>query len=288
MEDNNGVTVESPATNETVVNNAEQTAVENTTTPETNDGSGAINSHDKGNNVEYSAVDEYGVPWINRAKEYDRKFEDLTKSLPKIVEEALGKTKINETQQPQYSVSQLEAYAIEHPEYRPWVEEQKEKLRNEQLAKLVEERLVGEKKKTESENRRQQAFAYVAQNNPDLFTIVNGQKVWNNSSPVVQMIGQIMSDSRFSNDPEGLIAATDIAYGRYLRQQNAKITTKVQTTESALKKEQRKNMVEGGTNTQVVNATPVQKAMVNLSNKRTKSAAVDAVKELLKAKGVLS
>lgn len=282
-----GVQAESPSANEEAVNSAENTAVENSAAQETNIGNGAIPEIGQGNNPEYSAVDEFGVPYKNRYMETDRKLKELTDSLPKMIKEAISTTGSSVQQQPKYTVSQLEAYALEHPEYRPWVEEQKEVIRQEQLAKLVEERLVGEKKKTEVESRRQQAYAYVAQNNPELFTVQNGQKVWNNASPVVQMIGQLMTDPRFANDPDGIVAATDIAYGRYLRQQNAKTAQKVQMTESALKKEQRKNMVEGGSNTQVVDATPVQKAMENLRNKRTKTAAADAIKEIFKAQGVI-
>lgn len=282
-----GVSVESPTTTGTEVNTAETTATEQSSTQETNTGNGTIPEIGQGQQTpSYSAVDEFGVPYQNRYREIERKFNELSESLPKIVSEAVGKNS-NSNQQQTYTVSQLESYAIEHPEYRPWVEEQKVKMQEEKFAKLVEEKFTGEKKRTESEMRKQQAYAYVAQNNPDLFTVQNGQKVWNTTSPIVQTIGQLMNDPRFANDPDGIVAATDIAYGRYLRQQASKATAKVQMTESALKKEQRKTMVEGGGNTAVADKTAVQSALETLRNKRTKGAAVDAIKEIFKAQGVI-
>lgn len=282
MEEVKSVQADSLPATEQVVNEAENTATESSTTQETTDGSSGVPASNTG----IAAVDEFGVPWINRAKEQERKFNELVEKFPTMVEEVLTK-KSSAEQNPTYTVSQLEAYALEHPEYRPWVEEQKEKIRTEQIAKTIEERIGGEKRKTEAELKRQQAYAQVAQNNPELFVVQNGTKVWNTQSPVVQLIGQIMADPRIANEPEGIAIATDIAYGRYLRSQASKANAKVQNLDSALKKEQRKSMVEGGGNTSVVDKSPVQSALDNLKNKRNKSAAQDAIKEIFKAQGVL-
>lgn len=246
---------------------------------------GTIPEFGQGKQSDYSAVDEYGVPWQNRAREYDRKFNELTEALPNLIQKAISEN--SKPQQQEYTVSQLEAYAIENPEYRPWVEEQKEIIRQKQLAKLVEERLSGEKQKSQAELKKQQAYGWVVQNNPDLFKVENGRKVWDVNSPIVQTIGQLMNDPRFANDPEGIIAATDIAYGRHLRQANAKQSQKVQMISSELKKEQRKNMVEAGSNAAVQSKTPVQVAMDNLRNQRSKTAGAAAIKEILKAQGVI-
>jgi hypothetical protein len=63
---------------------------------------------------------------------------------------------------------------------------------------------------------------YVTDSYPELFIKDNlGNKVWNIQHPMMQYINQIMQDPRFANDPEGLSAAADMAYGRYSRMSNA-------------------------------------------------------------------
>jgi len=232
-------------------------------------------------------VDERGVPITNVEAEWKRKFNDLVEKLPNIVEENVRKA-TTKTEEPKYSVSQLESYAIEHPEYRPWVEEQKEKLRKDELLKAIDEKFSTDKKKTEVEVKRNQAYAYVANQFPELFTKDSiGNQMWDVKNPIVSSVGQYMNDPRIANEPDGLVVATKLAYADYYRSQASKLTGKVEATQNALRKEQRKTMVEGGGTGQVVQKSDYTKAMERLRDKGDKTSASAAIKEILKAKGMI-
>ncbi len=277
-----GVQVESPATEEETVVNEEVTSTEGeTTTPETE---GNEEQAPPQGNVDFEALDESGVPWKNRAAEWQRKAQELSEGLPKLVAEEV--TKLNSQQaQPQYTIGQLETYAQEHPEYRGWVEEEKARITQRELAKLVDEKLNTEKRQKEVESIRKSAYQYVNDNYPECFAKDgSGRVVWNVQSPMVQMIGSIMQDKRIADTPEGLMVASDIAYARLARANYLKAKNAVTTAKSQLKKEQRKNMVDSGTQT-VTQPSSVNNAINRLSQTGSKKDAVLAMREILKASG---
>lgn len=188
--------------------------------------------------------DEDGVPWKNRAMEWKRKVEDLAEKIPVLVQQGFQQKQ----QDKEYTIGDLEAYALDHPEHRPWVEEQKEKIRTKNILSQLDEKLQSEKKQQHAEMRRQQSLQYVMQNYPDAFQRnESGQCVgWNSTSPITKQIGQIMQDPRFANDPEGLIAAADIAYARIARQTVMASANKEQKLKDEVKSLQKATMVEGG------------------------------------------
>jgi hypothetical protein len=236
---------ESSATEQEVVNNeGEQTTpVEETTTQETTE-----QTQDAGQTPkqDFSPVDEKGVPWMNRFYESERKSKELIDNLESKIGEIL--TKQSTPAQPQeYTVSQLEEYALKNPEYRPWVEEQKAELIAKKSAKLAQNEIKVVEDKRMADIKRQQSYNYVSQQYPDCFTRDNfGNQTWNNSNPMVQQIGLIMQDKRFAQDPEGLVAAADMAYGRLARMQSSQTQKKVKTLQQNLKKVQKGTMIEGG------------------------------------------
>jgi hypothetical protein len=86
------------------------------------------------------AVDEQGVPWKNRAFEWQRKTQEMSERLPEIIQTELQKFKQSSEPAPKkYTVAELEAFAQQSPEYRPWVEEQKAQLLQDQLKVMTVE-----------------------------------------------------------------------------------------------------------------------------------------------------
>ena len=233
------------------------------------------------------AVDERGVPWKNNAFEWKRKAEDLAEKLPSLVEEKIQQAFQqfgSGQQEKEYTVSQLEAYAIEHPEYRPWVEEQKAVLIQKKLSKDMDEKIQADRKRQEGEVRKQQALRYVMDNYSDAFLKnPQGQIVgWNNAHPLTQQIGMIMKDPRFANDPEGLAGAADIAYGRMMRSQKPIQQQKEIKLKHEVKDLQKKTLAEGGGKPSTVVANPVRDALSKLKKTGSLKDAEAALAEIIK------
>ena len=225
--------------------------------------------------------------WMNVAKEKERKLEELTSSLPNMIEEAISKATSKKEEAPKYTVSQLEQYAIENPEYRPWVEEQKEILRTEQIAKTVESRLAAEKAQMAEQQTRNQAYGHVQSNYPELFVKDKAGNVrWDMNNPVVANIRGYLGDKRIGSQPDGIVVATKLAYADYYRNNATSLKTKAKLAESSLKKEQRKTMVSSST-AQVSDPSVYEQAMNRLRTKGDKNAARIAIKEILKNKGAI-
>ena len=279
------VNASEPSTEEQVVEETvEETTEVESTQPET---TGQPEKSQEESKPQYEPVDEFGVPYKNRAMEWQRKAQELTDRLPSMIEEAVAKAK-QPTQERQYSISELESYAIQHPEYRPWVEEQKAKVIEENVGRVAEERVQAVEKKRDAEVKRGQAFQYVVQTYPEMFTRDNfGNVRFNNQNPLTQQVGEIMRDPRFSNDPDGLIAASDMAYGRLARMQNSTTQKKVKTLNQNLRKVQKQTMVEGsGIKTASEVKSGKQRAMDNLAKTGSIKDAKVAIGEILKLKKI--
>lgn len=196
---------------------------------------------------EVDLYDDRGVPWKNVALEHKRKLEDLAEKLPEMIEQGFQKYG-GKQQEREYTISELEAYALENPQHRPWVEEQKEKIRTKTILSQLDEKLQAKEKTQQAEVKKQRALQYVMQNYSEAF-IKNqqGQIVsWDNKSPLVAQINQIMQDPRFANDPEGLVAAADIAYARMARQNFGASVQKEKALKDEIKSIQKATMIEGG------------------------------------------
>lgn len=207
----------------------------------------------------YDAVDEFGVPYKNRTFEWKRKYEETVDKLPTLIEEAVKSSVQQYGQAPQrkYTIAELEAFAQQSPEHRPWVEEQKATLLREQLTNEFEQKIKAVETKKEAEVRKQQSFNYVASTYPEVFVRnQNGQILGiNNQSPMAQQINVLMNDPRFANDPEGLMAAADIAYARVSRSQMGANQMKEQKLKAEVKHLQKQTLVESGAR-QSVQAVP--------------------------------
>lgn len=227
-----------------VVNEAQPTEGQTTTQPVTE----TDNSQPAGQQS-YESVDEFGVPYKNRTFEWKRKYEETVEKMPQLIDEAIKSSfqQYGKPQEREYTIAELEQFAIDRPEQRPWVEQQKAELISKKLTREVEEKFKTAERRKEADAKRQQSLNYVMANYGDAFLKnTQGQIVgWNNQNPLTQQIGQIMQDPRFANDPEGLVAAADIAYARMLRSQQGAAQQKEQKLKAEVKHLQKQTMVEG-------------------------------------------
>jgi hypothetical protein len=194
------------------------------------------------------ALDQFGVPWKNRALENERKLKETVDNLPKLIEEQLSQRQAQQ-QQPTYTIEQLEAYAQENPSYRPWVEAQKAKIIQENVAKEFEKKFTEREQLTKVESIRRQAYHDVVTNYPDAFVKDSvGNLQFNHQSPIVQQMSIIMQDPRLKDMPDAISIAADIAWGRIARKQVSQVGKQVNSLQNTIKKVQRESMVEGGNN----------------------------------------
>ena len=277
-----------PSTTEEQVSEekAEDTA---TVTPEqetTTEQPQEIETPEQGKVPEPEAVDEYGVPYKNRAAEWQRKFHETANedTIRKVAQEVIEQTKQRPAEQ-EYSIAQLEQYAIEYPSYRPWVEEQKAKLLQKQVAKITEEKVKEVEIKQKEAMVRQQSEQWVM-NHPRLQECFTqdpfGRKIFNFQHPLAQMIGGYVRDPDLQKRPDGLVIASKLALADYMESQSTKTQKKVKTLEQNLKKVQKATLVEGAPAQKDVikGKTKCSKAMENLHATGSK----EALREVLKAK----
>ena len=235
-------------------------------------------------------VDEFGVPWKNRAMEWQRKSEQLVDKLPQIIEEKL-KT-VTQTQQPTYTYEQLEAYKMQNnqdPNIVAWATGEQRKLAASEQRRMFEEIVGQREKQRDAEISKQKAVEYVQQNYPDAFIKdASGKPVgWNMAHPITQQIDALMRNPELSNNPNGLAAAADIAYGRYMKAQAGNL----QQTNAQLKREvktlQKGGLIEGGGKKVVVTQAPQVAAMEQAKKSGTIKDASNSIGLILKQKGIL-
>ena len=234
-------------------------------------------------------VDETGVPWKNRAFEWQRKTQELTEKLPDIIQTELQKFK--QTTEPvakKYTVSELEAFAQQSPEYRPWVEEQKAALIQESINKTLDARLKANEEQTKKQSLRQQSEAQVIRQFPNMFSKdANGNTTWNQSDPMTQRIAAYLQEPELQSNPRGLEVAAKLAYAD-LAMAGVPIKAQVeQKLKTQVKSLEKKVMTEGAGRPVVPAVAPMKKSMERLAQTGNLTDARDAVQEYFKAIGRL-
>ena len=200
--------------------------------------------------------------WKNRSYELERKLGNLTNELPKIIEETLVKNQQPKKEE-KYTVSQLEAYAQEHPEHRPWVEEQKLKILEENLSSKFDERRNQDK----NELIRQSTFNAVINDGKysDAFMLNQfGQKVFNPQSPMAVAMDSYLRDPDVAKRPDAWLVAAKLARADVLDVQlgsQGKKLTSLKRQNAQLKQ---KTLVEGSG---VQNVKPTRDAFTEASMK---------------------
>lgn len=236
------------------------------------------------------AVDETGIPYKNRYMETQRKLAELSDNLPKIIEETLAKKQQAVPQQQEYTVEQLEQIALQNPNLRPQVEAEKMKLYQQATARQIEER----DRRIEGQRQSEMARMRVEQevlNDPALkecfTTNALGQKQWRMDHPLTNMIAEVMKTPDLANRPDALRIASDIAYGKYMREVAANASSKNKTLQAAVKREQKKTLVEGGASSgSASGGDSFTRARAELAKTGSKTAAKNAVLEYMKKAGL--
>lgn len=239
-------------------------------------------------------VDDKGVSYKNRYEEMRRKFDQLTESIPQVIEQTISQKLINSNQQQEqpkkeYSVQDLERFAQEKPEYRAWVEEEKAKLIAKQAADALEERFNAKEKARQTTEKRQQVWGKVTSDFPEYFVKDSmGRMVWDEANPTVRQIAILMQDERLKSDPDGLYWAAEIATARTLRQTQATQIKEKTQLKTKVKDLQKKTMTEGGQKPQSVQKDELRDSIEDLKKTGSKNALRSAVSAYFKKAGYIA
>ena len=239
-------------------------------------------------------VDEFGVPWKNRAMEWRRKSEEAYERLPQLIDEKLSKVTQPQQQAPTYTYEQLEAYKLQNatdPNIVAWATGEQRKLSQSEQRRILEEVVGQREQKQQAEYSRVKSLEYVQQSYPETFIKDSQGRIvnWNMEHPMYKEIDNLMrSNPQLVNDPQGLSAAADIAYGRYMRSQASNIAQSNVQLKSEVKKLQKGNLVEGSGKRAVQSTTVQQAAIENLKKTGNIKDAESAIGAILRAKGMLN
>lgn len=238
------------------------------------------------------AVDEFGVPWKNRFMEQRRKNEEVIEKLPQIIDEKLSKVTQAQPQQPQYTYEQLEAYKLQNvndPNVVAWATGEQRKMQQAENKKLFEEVVTGREKISKTEVIRERSLIQVQNEYPDAFNHdAQGRPIsWNVTAPITQHIFEIMKDPRFANEPDGLVAAAERAYGKVAKSQIPTLQAKAQQAKADVKQAQKASLTEGAGRRVTISEPPQQTALSNLKKTGSVQDASQAIGAILRAKGMI-
>jgi len=232
-------------------------------------------------------VDDMGVPWKNRAMEYKRKFDETADKISSLEQKI--------TQQPgqrTYTIGELRVFANDTTtpsQHKIWAENEIARIEDENRNAAIQKVFTKQKEEQSINVTRQQAYQYVVSNYSDCFVKdANGTVMgWNPKHPLTQQIGTLMQNPELKNNPHGLAAAADIAFGRLARRQTPQMQQQQQSLKREIKTLQKGTLVEGsGKKSQIVRSpqrTAVDKAKETGSIKD----ATAAIKELFKTTGMI-
>lgn len=236
-------------------------------------------------------VDEFGVPWKNRAMEWKRKSEEIVDKLPQIIEEKLSK--VTQPQTPTYTFEQLELYKHQNqndPNVIAWVAGEQRKIQLSEQRKLIEEVVGSREQATKTEMVRQKSLEYVQREYPMAFRKdTNGNPVaWDETHPMTQHIRGLMQNPALAQSPEGLAAAADIAYGRFAKSQTPVLQQKVEQAKADIKQAQKASLTEGAGRKVTVSTPPQQGAIETLRKTGSVRDAEAAIGAILRSRGIIS
>lgn len=215
--------------------------------PDDSDGQGVQETEnddtDNQEEPEQKSKDDY---YKNRSFELERKLNNLTEELPKIIKDTVIESSSQNQQKREYTIAELEAYALENPEHRPWVEEEKEKIRD----KRLEERLKQKELDQANVVKRQQSESRVLSDPKyaEAFVDQNGTKVFNPSSPLAHAMHSYLNDPRIKGQPDALEIAAKLARADILDKSSSQEKVKVNDLKRKNAKLKQNILVEGGTN----------------------------------------
>lgn len=242
-------------------------------------------------------VDERGVSYKNRAIEYQRKldlanrqYQELQRSLPEIVEQAVAKVLPQQSSQPQYTEEQLIQYKneVDDPKQRAWAEIELRRLEEKKSEKKFNSILEERDRKDRFEREQQSALGEVYRKYPLAF---NPDGSWNANHPLTQRIWNIYNSRPvFKQDGMGLLGAADMAFAGYALERQPDLARETKQLKRQVKNLQKAILVEGGgqsapktTKSALVNAVDNMASKKYTSDSDLKNVAM----ELLKARGFI-
>lgn len=242
-------------------------------------------------------VDERGVSYKNRAIEYQRKldlanrqYQELQRSLPEIVEQAVAKVMPQQSSQPQYTEEQLIQYKneVDDPKQRAWAEIELRRLEEKKSEKKFNSILEERDRKDRFEREQQSALGEVYRKYPLAF---NADGSWNANHPLTQKIWNTYNSRPvFKQDGMGLLGAADMAFAGYALERQPDLARETKQLKRQVKNLQKATLVEGGgqsapktTKSALVNAVDNMASKKYTSDSDLKNVAM----ELLKARGLI-
>lgn len=243
-------------------------------------------------------VNEKGIPWKNVAMEAHRKLEEMPSVIKQTVEEALATKEKRQDKYTREHIPMLKQYARDNPQHADWVENQIESIRSDEVANTVRMEVSAIEKRATEQTTRQQTEQWVVSHPVFKECFMDngfGQKVWNMSNPLTQIMGQVLntvdpSTGRAVKDrPDGLAIAAEIAYGRYALNSLGKAGTTVNQLKKDLRKAQTKTMIPVGSlpPASAPQKSSVKKSLDNYNKTYSKRDIQDATKNFLLQSGVL-
>lgn len=246
--------------------------------------------------IDPNLYDDRGVPWKNVAMEARRKLEEAPQIIRQTVDEVMKEH--NKAKQPEYTIEQLEAFAIENPHNRPWAEARKAEIIQRNLEKTLDTRLQEDKRVSREQTIRQESEAWVV-NNPvlkDCFVSdATGAKVWNYANPLTQVMGRVLQEidpatgKKVQDHPAGLRIAAEIAYGRMMLTGGQATTKQVTQLKRDLRKVQKQTIIpSAGAAPQAQSPrSGVRKSLDNFVKTGSKQELRAATRSYLAASGII-
>lgn len=203
-------------------------------------------------------VDEKGVSYKNRYFETERKLENLTKSIPQMIQEAAQlaaqQTGVKVNQQPEYSVNDYLTAKMRDPQNAAYYDAKILELQERKIQDTVKSELTSFQRKQQEEQIRANAEAWAYQNFPQLRDPNNAfsQEVWR----------QFNSRSADKREPQDFAIAAELVANRM----GLKPVTLANPQQEALLKKERElkkltkeRAIEGDGRGKVTNQTAVAK-----------------------------
>ena len=245
-----------------------------------------------------------GEPSVNmvpayKVDEWKRKHNDLLERMPEYARQAAREASTvylqqNQKQDRTKRIVELKQFAADSPEHAISAQTEISNLEKEEnremLSNVVEEKFKAFQEKSSGDQRKQQAYRHVAQTYPEAFQKdASGRPLgFNPQHPITQTIYQLMQDKRFSEDPDGLTAAADIAFARYTRSQAPQAQQKVKKLKGEIKSLQKGTHVEGGGVSTQEGSSSYQSALDTAKKTGRMGDAKSAMKEIFKNQGILT
>ena len=185
-----------------------------------------------------------------------------------------------------YSDDQIEDWAEQNPQYKPIARQEiRRRIENSVLSKVKSETV-----KDKVDREKQESLGYVSQSYSEAFTVVNGQKVWNQASPLVQRAFALYnSRPAFQQDGMGLAGAFDMAYGQLAKEDKLNILKdKTKTTAQQRREDKKVLSTINATGTQSPPSTNPNKAKYEkLMTDYRQNRSSETLAEIIKMKGLM-